>query len=119
MWISNEFVAQIILEKTDITPRTRDVIIISSGGLFLIMSVFYFMLFKLDPIDHDIIINEQAINLTSRSMGVVSEAVPVKDIVASIEKKQKREKRAKDSKSTIKTKSSKTKSKGSKSKDQK
>jgi len=37
-----------------------------SGGLLLVSCYFIYYNYRLDPIDADLIINEQAINLTSQ-----------------------------------------------------
>jgi hypothetical protein len=67
IWISNEFVCMILFEKlTDDSNTTlRYSIVMASGLLFILMALIYYKWFSIDPIDHSLIINEQALNLTS------------------------------------------------------
>ena len=75
MWISNEYFGHLISERLINNDKERDLLLMISGGLFALMALLYFKLFKIDPIDSNIIINEQAINLTSKHSPNVQEVI--------------------------------------------
>jgi hypothetical protein len=75
VWISNEYFGHLISERLINNDKERDLLLMISGGLFALMALLYFKLFKIDPIDSNIIINEQAINLTSKHSPNVQEVI--------------------------------------------
>jgi hypothetical protein len=70
-WFTNEFVAFEMYRwlqyyKDNQSIDYKNILIAVSGGLLLVSCYFIYYHYKLDPIDAELIINEQAINLTSQ-----------------------------------------------------
>ena len=57
---------------------------IVSGILIVIMTPFLYRFYRIDPIDHDLILHEQALNLTSQYTNEVRDQIKIETFIEEV-----------------------------------
>lgn len=81
VWFTNEFVAFEIFKNFN---EQKNYLIAVSGLLLCISSVLIYKFYKFDPIDANLLINEQAINLTTQYTDTFREYVTLEDFIQEV-----------------------------------